>query len=504
MAGRGRDATIPAWMQKQQHSNGNERSEPDKGVKGQYDDADERHYRRHSSRRSRSDSRDRKRRSSYRRSRSRSRDRSRRRHDYHGGDRYRRDSGRDRQRPPVVPTRLPRRQRKPSNFDVYPPGVNEENAAAYATQAILQHNMQALQGAVGPASFGGAPPPAALGAMGIDAATHPQHTRHARRIYVGGLEDRTAEAEVKEFFNDVVEKATKKKEKGGHVISVYINKDRHFAFVELATMELATACMELDGIKFNGIPLKIRRPNDFNPSLVPKSTQPLDFDLSALGIISTTVPEGPGKIFIGGIPYHLMEEQVKELLQAFGKLKAFHLVRDPGADLSKGYGFCEYMDHSVTDTAIEGLNNLQVGDKQLSVRRALPGVDGEETIDPAEAALKAMNLPDVGPTPIQHPATRVLVLKNMVTSEELQDDEEYDDIVDDIKHECIKFGTVISITVPRPGGECEAAVGKVFVEFEDVRGAEKAAQELHGRGFASRTVEADYIPEKKYASKQLG
>lgn len=498
---------MPAWMQqKEEFSNENEIIEPDRGVKGKYDNADERphHNRRPNSRRSPSYSRDRKRRSSYRRSRSRSRDRNRRRYDHHKEDRHhRRDSYRDRQRPPVVPTRLPRRERKPSNFDVYPPGVNEENAAAYATQAILQHNMQALQGAVGPASFGGAPPPAALGAMGIDAATHPQHTRHARRIYVGGLEDRTTEAEVKEFFNEMVEKATRKKEQGGYVISVYINKERHFAFVELATMELATACMELDGIKFNGIPLKIRRPNDFNPTLVPKSTEALDFDLSALGIISTTVPEGPGKIFIGGIPYHLMEDQVKELLQAFGKLKAFHLVRDPGADLSKGYGFCEYMDHSCTDTAIEGLNNLQVGDKQLSVRRALPGVDGEDTIDPAEAALQAMNLPDVGPTPIQHPATRVLVLKNMVTSDELEDDEEYDDIVDDIKHECIKFGVVISITVPRPGGECETAVGKVFVEFEGVTGAEKAAQELHGRGFASRTVEADYISEEKYASKQL-
>lgn len=35
--------------------------------------------------------------------------------------------------------------------------MTEENAAAYAAQAILQQNMAALSGAVGPASFG---PPA--------------------------------------------------------------------------------------------------------------------------------------------------------------------------------------------------------------------------------------------------------------------------------------------------------------------------------------------------------
>lgn len=91
----------------------------------------------------------------------------------------------------------------------------------------------------------------------------------------------------------------------------------------------------------------------------------------------------------------------------------------------------------------------------------------------------------------------------MVTPEDLQDDEEYDDIVDDIKTECVKFGKVNSITVPRPGGECESAVGKVFVEFDEVQGAEKAASELHGRGFASRTVEADFLSEELYAAKKL-
>ena len=42
-----------------------------------------------------------------------------------------------------------------------------------------------------------------------------------------------------------------------------------FAFLELKTMELATAVLELDGIVFKETQLKMRRPSDFNPSLVP-------------------------------------------------------------------------------------------------------------------------------------------------------------------------------------------------------------------------------------------
>ena len=38
--------------------------------------------------------------------------------------------------------------------------------------------------------------------------------------------------------------------------------------------------------------------------------------------------------------------------------------------------------------------------------------------------------------------TTVLCLMNMVTAEELLDDDEYDDILDDVREECNKLGRV--------------------------------------------------------------
>jgi len=38
-------------------------------------------------------------------------------------------------------------------------------------------------------------------------------------------------------------------------------------------------------------------------------------------------------------------------------------------------------------------------------------------------------------------------LSNMITAEELTDDDEYEDIVSDVKDECSKFGTVVSVVV---------------------------------------------------------
>ncbi|KAG3174715.1 hypothetical protein PI126_g211 [Phytophthora idaei] len=573
MAGRGRELTLPAWMKKQQQEGGP--AQPPPPSRGAYppphhqpqrmppsapsqfadapeasngsskptDPTDDRRRSSHRNHRSRS-------RSSHRRDRSRSKER---RSSRHRSSRDRRSRSRERDRRhserrssrrsrsrPRSSTRIVRRRKK-SNFDVRPPGVTEENAAAYAAQAILQQNMAALSGPVGPASFGApqnATPTALYNVLewrwnAPPAPTptythsHPgpgygfssgmsQQTRHARRLYVGGIGE-ISEPEITAFFNDVIDRALGEKQEGGSVVSVYINRERHFAFVELRSIELTTACMNLDGVSYNGQPLKIRRPNDYNPATVPKDLGPIpQLNLAALGIVSTTVSDGPGKIFIGGLPYHLNEEQVKELLQAFGPLRSFHLVKELSSNLSKGYGFCEYMDINVTDAACLGLNDMRLGDKTLTVRRAMSQENAkavasaagtvntglEMGLDPSLAAMQAMSMAGIPSVPLGTPS-RVVVLLNMVTPEELEDEEEYADIVDDIKGECERFGAVPSLLLPRPRDGVPSAVGKVYVEFGDVQSAQAAATELHGRGFSNRTVAVEYMDEGKYARREL-
>jgi len=52
----------------------------------------------------------------------------------------------------------------------------------------------------------------------------------------------------------------------------------------------------------------------------------------------------------------------------------------------------------------------------------------------------------------------------MVTPEELRDEEEYEDILEDIKEECNKYGVVRSVEIPRPiEGVDVPGCGKVTV-----------------------------------------
>lgn len=89
--------------------------------------------------------------------------------------------------------------------------------------------------------------------------------------------------------------------------------------------------MAFDGIIFINGPLKIRRPKDYGGVEVP-APSPM---VHVPGVVSTNVPDSINKVFVGGLPTYLSEENVMELLKSFGELKAFNLVRENGNGASK-------------------------------------------------------------------------------------------------------------------------------------------------------------------------
>lgn len=212
-----------------------------------------------------------------------------------------------------------------------------------------------------------------------------QHTRHARRLYIGQISPDLSDRDIHDFFRDAVHTAMGVQNPNPDddpVLSVYTNRERHFAFVEFVSIDITTACLALNGINMlNRGRIVVKRPNDYNAAAAPAVNTEFmkKFDVSKLGIVSNIVPDSPNKIFIGGLPYHLNDDQVMELLSAFGKIRAFHLVKaDSNAVTSKGYCFVEYADESVRDIAIMGLNGMDMGGgKVLSAKVASERAEGE-------------------------------------------------------------------------------------------------------------------------------
>ncbi|XP_053949693.1 splicing factor U2AF 50 kDa subunit-like [Anastrepha ludens] len=420
-------------------------------------------------RRHRSRSRDRERERDYRRSRSRDRKR-----EAAGG------GGRDRH------TRS--RRRKPSLYwDVPPPGFEHITPMQYkAMQAAGQIPANAVPEI----------PQAAVPVVGSTI------TRQARRLYVGNIPFGVTEDEMMEFFNQQMHLTGLAQAAGSPVLACQINLDKNFAFLEFRSTDETTQAMAFDGINFKGQSLKIRRPHDYQPMPGVADAPPLTAPV-ANGVISTVVPDSPHKIFIGGLPNYLNEEQVKELLLSFGQLRAFNLVKDAATGLSKGYAFSEYVDHSITDQAIAGLNGMQLGDKKLIVQRASVGAKNAQS-NSTTAAPVMIQVPGLSMVGTSGPPTEVLCLLNMVTPDELRDEEEYEDILEDIKEECNKYGVVRSVEIPRPiEGVDVPGCGKVFVEFNSVMDCQKAQQALTGRKFSDRVVVTSYFDPDKYHRREF-
>ncbi|CAG0881503.1 unnamed protein product [Cyprideis torosa] len=304
-------------------------------------------------------------------------------------------------------------------------------------------------------------------------------TRQARRLYVGNIPFGVTEEDMMEYFNQQMHLTGLAQAAGNPVLACQVNLDKNFAFLEFRSIDETTQAMAFDGINFKGQSLKIRRPHDYQP--MPGLT-----DASGAKLPRT---------------FATRLDAVKELLLSFGQLRAFNLVKDSATGLSKGYAFCEYLDVSITDEAIAGLNGMQLGEKKLIVQRASVGAKGAQQHQPPPIQLQVpgLNLQQ-GPGP----STEVLCLMNMVVPEELKDEEEYEDILEDIREECNKYGVVRSIEIPRPiEGVDVPGLGKVFIEFNSIVDCQKAQQALSGRKFSNRVVVTSYYDPDKYHRREF-
>ncbi|KAG8641313.1 hypothetical protein MANES_13G137500v8 [Manihot esculenta] len=333
-----------------------------------------------------------------------------------------------------------------SGFDMAPPpsAMLAGAAAAAAAAGQIPGTSPAISGMF-PNMFplGAGQQFGALPVMPVQAMTQ-QATRHARRVYVGGLPPTANEQSVATFFSQVMAAiGGNTAGPGDAVVNVYINHEKKFAFVEMRSVEEASNAMALDGIIFEGAPVKVRRPSDYNPSLAatlgPSQPNP-NLNLAAVGLTPGSAGglEGPDRIFVGGLPYYFTEAQIRELLESFGPLRGFDLVKDRETGNSKGYAFCVYQDLSVTDIACAALNGIKMGDKTLTVRRANQGTNQPKP-EQENVLLHAQQQIALQRLMLQPVPTKVVCLTQVVTADELKDDEEYEDILEDMRTEGGKF-----------------------------------------------------------------
>jgi hypothetical protein len=84
--------------------------------------------------------------------------------------------------------------------------------------------------------------------------------------------------------------------------------------------------------------------------------------------------------------------------------------------------FCEYLDPTATNMAVEGLNEVELGDVKIKVTRASIGFTQASGL---EMGVNAMSM-FAGTQSNELEGARVLQLLNMVTAEDLIDNDDYE------------------------------------------------------------------------------
>ncbi|KAL5340329.1 hypothetical protein BJX70DRAFT_361453 [Aspergillus crustosus] len=389
------------------------------------------------------------------------------------------------------------RKRRLTQWDIKPPGYENVTAEQAKLSGMFPLPGAPRQQPMDPSRLQAFMNQSTAGSADT-ASLKPSNSRQAKRLFAYNLPPSATSDGLVSFFNLQLN--------GLNVIqgidpclSAQISEDRSYALLEFKSPNDTTVALAFDGITMeehesngaNGAAkgLEVRRPKDYIiPNIAEQELQE--------GALLKDVPDSPNKICVSNIPQYIPEEPVTMLLKSFGELKSFVLVKDSSTEESRGIAFCEYADPNTTTIAVQGLNGMELGDRHLKVVRASIGQTQAAGLDMGVNAMSMF----AKTTSTDLETSRVLQLLNMVTPEELMDIEDYEEICDDVREECSKYGNVIELKIPRPtgGSRQSPGVGKIFVKFDTVEATTAALKALAGRKFSDRTVVTTYFSEENF------
>lgn len=341
----------------------------------------------------------------------------------------------------------------------------------------------------------------------------------SRELFVGNTPPGTSELLLLQFLNSAMRRIQLCQQHEVPISTCRVNQK--FAFIECSSGDMADKALNMNGIPFLGAILKISRPSKYvgdGPQKQYKTWQELTGQTIPAGaVLDASAEEKVNReLFVGNTTPEMTETMIRDFLgNAMIQVGLNIMPGNPitACRVSGKFAFIELRTPQEAANALN-LNNIPYLGAQLRVGRPSKwnGVDkphgnwedilakymsGELTIPMGQLQPQQQQ-----PQPLQTfaPVSRIVELRNMLTVQDLQVDEEYQDIMIDTREECSQFGTLKDIVIPRAH---EAGATKIFLEYASQEDAARAIQNLAGRTFDGRQVEASYYDEGKFARREF-
>lgn len=168
----------------------------------------------------------------------------------------------------------------------------------------------------------------------------------SRKIFIGGLAKETTLDTFTKYF-----------EKYGEVIDSVIMKDRHtgrprgFGFITYSDPSVVDTVIKEDHI-IHDKQVEIKR-------TIPKgAAQTNDFKTK--------------KIFVGGIPTTLTEDELKDFFSKYGNVVDNEIILDHATKRSRGFGFVVFDNEKVVDEILADGNMIDMNGTRVEIKKAEP------------------------------------------------------------------------------------------------------------------------------------
>jgi hypothetical protein len=346
---------------------------------------------------------------------------------------------------------------------------------------------------------------------------NPVQDKINRELFVGNTPAGTSELLLQHFVNAAMRRSGLCGPYESPVVNARVNSK--FAFVELNSIDMANKCLNLNGIPFLNVQLKICRPSKYIGPVVPAITWFQLTGQDSNNIYDPEMEKLQRELFVGNTTPEMTAQMLQDFLGS--AMQQVGLATAPGNPISAcrvsgKFAFIELRSAIEAANALN-LNNIPYLGTALRVGRPSKyNGPPEQHLNWEDILAKFLSgelqpsnygapttTTDTTATNVNEPVSetpisRIVELRNMLTADDLNNPEEYQDIYDDTKEQCSEFGTLQSIVIPRAN---EVGATKIFLEFETTTDAAAAIAGLQGRTFDGRLVEATYYDEIKFANK---
>ncbi|CAI2181274.1 12938_t:CDS:10 [Funneliformis geosporum] len=331
-----------------------------------------------------------------------------------------------------------------------------------------------------------------------------EEERDKRTVFVMQLAARLRSRELADFFANVG------KVRDAKIIADRISRrSKGVGYVEFYDEESVPKALALTGQKLLGIPVIVQLTE------AEKNRQARLAEQAA----SHATDIAYHRLYVGSVHFNLTEDDLRQVFEPFGPLEFVNLHKDPETGRSRGFAFIQYKNPEDAKQALEKMNGFELAGRTIKVGLVTDKSNGMNlNLDDGDVAGLALNAQSrvelmqklardtdlIAPaaTPVQSEPprpvqprvnpTRCVLLKNMFNPEEETESNWAEELEEDVKGECVKYGPVVHISVDRE------SAGDIYMKFDSVSSAQAAVNGLNGRWFGGNQISAVFILDMFY------